>query len=58
MMAGDVIEIATRRARNAVGAIAAASYALAGRSVHVVTINDYLARRDARWMGPVIEAMG
>ena len=38
--------------------IAAAGYALAGRHVHVVTINDYLARRDAEWMGPVIEAMG
>ena len=30
----------------------------AGRSVHVITINDYLARRDAEWMGPLIEAMG
>ncbi|HEY9265234.1 MAG TPA: accessory Sec system translocase SecA2, partial [Mycobacterium sp.] len=38
--------------------IAAAGYALAGRSVHVITINDYLARRDAEWMGPLIEALG
>ncbi|MGD1109282.1 MAG: accessory Sec system translocase SecA2, partial [Mycobacterium sp.] len=40
------------------GAIAAAGYAIAGRHVHVVTINDYLARRDAEWMGPLLEAMG
>ena len=30
----------------------------AGRHVHVITINDYLARRDAEWMGPLLEAMG
>ena len=30
----------------------------AGRNVHVITINDYLARRDAEWMGPLLEAMG
>ncbi len=58
MMAGDVIEMATGEGKTLSGAIAAAGYALAGRSVHVVTINDYLARRDAEWMGPVIEAMG
>ncbi|PRC57565.1 accessory Sec system translocase SecA2, partial [Mycobacterium sp. ITM-2017-0098] len=29
-----------------------------GRNVHVITINDYLARRDAEWVGPLIEAMG
>ena len=58
MMAGDVVEMATGEGKTLSGAIAAAGYALAGRSVHVVTINDYLARRDAEWMGPVIEAMG
>lgn len=58
MMAGDVIEMATGEGKTLSGAIAAAGYALAGRTVHVVTINDYLARRDAEWMGPVIEAMG
>ncbi len=58
MMAGDVIEMATGEGKTLSGAIAAAGYALAGRSVHVVTINDYLARRDAEWMGPVIQAMG
>ncbi len=58
MMAGDVVEMATGEGKTLSGAIAAAGYALAGRTVHVVTINDYLARRDAEWMGPVIEAMG
>jgi len=58
MMAGDVIEMATGEGKTLSGAIAAAGYALSGRSVHVVTINDYLARRDAEWMAPVIEAMG
>jgi preprotein translocase subunit SecA len=58
MLAGDVIEMATGEGKTLSGAIAAAGYALAGRHVHVVTINDYLARRDAEWMGPLIEAMG
>lgn len=58
MLAGDVIEMATGEGKTLSGAIAAAGYALGGRSVHVVTINDYLARRDAEWMAPLIEAMG
>jgi len=58
MLAGDVIEMATGEGKTLSGAIAAAGYALAGRNVHVVTINDYLARRDAEWMSPLIEAMG
>ena len=58
MLAGDVIEMATGEGKTLAGAIAAAGYALAGRHVHVVTINDYLARRDAEWMGPLLEALG
>jgi preprotein translocase subunit SecA len=58
MMAGDVIEMATGEGKTLAGAIAAAGYAIAGRNVHVVTINDYLARRDAEWMGPLLQAMG
>ena len=58
MLAGDVIEMATGEGKTLSGAIAAAGYALGGRSVHVITINDYLARRDAEWMGPLIEALG
>ncbi len=58
MLAGDVVEMATGEGKTLSGAIAAAGYALAGRRVHVITINDYLARRDAEWMGPLIESMG
>ncbi len=58
MLAGDVIEMATGEGKTLAGAIAAAGYALAGRHVHVVTINDYLAHRDAEWMGPLLKAMG
>jgi preprotein translocase subunit SecA len=58
MLAGDVIEMATGEGKTLAGAIAAAGYALAGRHVHVVTINDYLAHRDAKWMGPLLKALG
>ena len=58
MLAGDVIEMATGEGKTLAGAIAAAGYALAGRHVHVVTINDYLAHRDAEWVGPLIESLG
>src|SRR5690349_22730385 len=58
MLAGDVVEMATGEGKTLAGAIAAAGYALGDRNVHVITINDYLARRDAEWMGPMLEAMG
>ena len=58
MLAGDVIEMATGEGKTLAGAIAAAGYALGGRHVHVVTINDYLAHRDAEWMSPLIQALG
>lgn len=58
MLAGDVVEMATGEGKTLAGAIAAAGYALAGRSVHVISVNDYLARRDAEWMGPLLEALG
>ncbi|BBY42542.1 accessory Sec system translocase SecA2 [Mycolicibacterium celeriflavum] len=57
MLAGDVVEMATGEGKTLSGAIAAAGYALGGRRVHVITINDYLARRDAEWMGPLLEAL-
>ncbi len=58
MLAGDVVEMATGEGKTLSGAIAAAGYAIGGRHVHVVTINDYLAHRDAKWMGPLLEALG
>ncbi|HAR31841.1 MAG TPA: hypothetical protein DCR65_09975, partial [Gammaproteobacteria bacterium] len=41
-----------------VATLAAYLNALPGRGVHVVTVNDYLARRDATWMGPIYAALG
>ena len=58
MLAGDVVEMATGEGKTLSGAIAAAGYATRRPHVHVITINDYLARRDAEWMGPLIEALG
>lgn len=58
MLAGDVVEMATGEGKTLAGAIAAAGYALGGRHVHVISVNDYLARRDAQWMGPLLEALG
>nr|WP_155910636.1 MULTISPECIES: accessory Sec system translocase SecA2 [unclassified Mycolicibacterium] len=58
MLAGDVVEMATGEGKTLAGAIAAAGYALAGRHVHVISVNDYLARRDAEWMEPLLAAMG
>lgn len=58
MLAGDVVEMATGEGKTLAGAIAAAGYALGGRRVHVITINDYLARRDAEWMSPLLKALG
>ncbi|MET0703954.1 MAG: accessory Sec system translocase SecA2 [Mycobacterium sp.] len=58
MLAGDVVEMATGEGKTLAGAIGAAGYAIGGRRVHVISVNDYLARRDAQWMGPLLEAMG
>jgi preprotein translocase subunit SecA len=58
MLAGDVVEMATGEGKTLAGAIAAAGYALGGRHVHVISVNDYLARRDAEWMGPLLRALG
>ena len=58
MLAGQVAEMATGEGKTLSGALAAAGYALRGRSVHVISVNDYLARRDAEWMRPVYELLG
>ncbi len=58
MLSGQIAEMATGEGKTLAGAIAAAGYALSGRSVHVVAVNDYLARRDAEWMRPVYDLMG
>jgi preprotein translocase subunit SecA len=58
LLAGQVAEMATGEGKTLSGALAAAGYALRGRSVHVMSVNDYLARRDAEWMRPVYELLG
>jgi preprotein translocase subunit SecA len=58
MLSGQVAEMATGEGKTLSGALAAAGYALRGRSVHVMSVNDYLARRDAEWMGPVYDLLG
>jgi preprotein translocase subunit SecA len=58
MLAGQVAEMATGEGKTLSGTLAAAGYALRGRSVHVVSVNDYLARRDAEWMRPVYDLLG
>ncbi|MFF0308196.1 accessory Sec system translocase SecA2 [Streptosporangium sp. NPDC004379] len=58
MLSGNVAEMATGEGKTLSGAMAAAGYALQGKHVHVISVNDYLARRDAEWMGPLYEAVG
>ena len=58
MLSGHVAEMATGEGKTLSGALAAAGHAVAGRSVHVMSVNDYLAQRDAEWMGPVYDLLG
>src|SRR5437016_367073 len=48
---GDIAEMKTGEGKTLVATLAVYLNALAGRGVHVVTVNDYLARRDSEWMG-------
>lgn len=55
---GKITEMRTGEGKTLVGTLPAALNALTGRGVHIVTVNDYLARRDAVWMGQVYDALG
>ena len=55
---GKIAEMKTGEGKTLMATLAVYLNALAGGSVHVVTVNDYLARRDAEWMKPVYEALG
>jgi preprotein translocase subunit SecA len=57
MLSGLVAEMATGEGKTLSGALAACGYALRGRTVHVMSVNDYLARRDAEWMRPVYDLL-
>jgi preprotein translocase subunit SecA len=55
---GRVAEMKTGEGKTLAAVPAVYLNALLGRGVHVVTVNDYLARRDAEWMGPIYERLG
>jgi len=55
---GKIAEMATGEGKTVVATLAAYLNALTGRGVHIVTVNDYLAKRDTEWMGPLYRALG
>ncbi len=55
---GRIAEMRTGEGKTLVATLPAYLNALGGEGVHVVTVNDYLARRDAEWMRPIYEALG
>jgi preprotein translocase subunit SecA len=55
---GKIAEMATGEGKTVVATLPVFLNALAGRGVHIVTVNDYLSKRDAEWMGPIFEFHG
>ncbi|MRG48848.1 preprotein translocase subunit SecA [Chitinophaga sp. SYP-B3965] len=55
---GKIAEMATGEGKTLVSTLPAYLNALAGEGVHIVTVNDYLARRDSEWNGPLFEFLG
>src|SRR5580692_11986917 len=55
---GRIAEMQTGEGKTLACTPAVAWYAREGAGVHVMTVNDYLARRDAKWMGPIYESLG
>ena len=55
---GKIAEMATGEGKTLVATAPAYLNGLIGRGVHIVTVNDYLARRDRNWMGPIYESLG
>ena len=55
---GKIAEMKTGEGKTLMATLAVYLNTMAGKSAHVVTVNDYLARRDAEWMGPVYAAVG
>ena len=55
---GKITEMRTGEGKTLVATLAAYLNALGGESVHVITVNDYLAKRDAEWMAPLFSALG
>jgi preprotein translocase subunit SecA len=55
---GKIAEMRTGEGKTLVATLSAYLNALSGDAVHVITVNDYLARRDAQWMAPLYQALG
>ncbi len=55
---GKIAEMKTGEGKTLVATLPAYLNALEGKGVHIVTVNDYLARRDAEWMGPIYKFLG
>lgn len=55
---GKIAEMKTGEGKTLVATLPVYLNALTGRGVHIVTVNDYLAKRDAEWMGPIYEYLG
>src|SRR5438552_2167921 len=55
---GKIAEMATGEGKTLVATLPAYLNALTGKGVHIVTVNDYLAKRDAQWMGPIYQMLG
>ncbi|HTK33047.1 MAG TPA: preprotein translocase subunit SecA [Candidatus Paceibacterota bacterium] len=55
---GGIAEMRTGEGKTLVATLSAYLNALSGKGVHVVTVNDYLSRRDAAWMGQIYDALG
>src|ERR687884_1552812 len=55
---GDIAEMKTGEGKTLVATMPLYLNALTGGNVHLVTVNDYLAKRDAHWVGPVYEKLG
>src|SRR5215211_397878 len=55
---GSIAEMKTGEGKTLTATLAVFLNSLAGDPVHLVTVNDYLARRDAEWMGPIYDALG
>ncbi len=55
---GKIAEMKTGEGKTLVATLAAYLNALEGKGVHIVTVNDYLAKRDREWMGPIFEFLG
>ncbi len=55
---GNIAEMKTGEGKTLVATLAVALNAISGKGVHLITVNDYLAKRDAEWMAPVYNGMG